>query len=230
MTIELPSEIVRQSIVGNSPVSLPGKPSVIAATIRLQDQAQNTASTVVNLLKQRNINVHMISGDREGSVNELAHTLGIPKQMTRFRHRPGQKQKYVKELQNNGRVVMFVGDGLNDAVALRQADVGVHINKGHEIAKSASDVILMTTRLQDILILLDISHAAYRRIILNFGWSALYNVLAILMAAGVFIKFRILPAFAGLGELVSVLPVVLIAFTMRFYDYGRDYREVTETS
>jgi Cu2+-exporting ATPase len=78
------------------------------------------------------------------------------------------------------------------------------------------------------LILLDISGAAYRRIILNFSWSALYNLLAILLAAGAFVKagnqIRIRPQWAGLGELVSVLPVVLIAFQMRWRNYGKSYR------
>jgi hypothetical protein len=86
----------------------------------------------------------------------------------------------------------------------------------------------MTTRLHDVLILLDISRAAYRRIMINFGWSALYNLVAVLLAAGAFVKagdkVRIKPQWAGLGELVSVLPVVLIAFQMRWRNYGSPYR------
>jgi hypothetical protein len=88
----------------------------------------------------------------------------------------------------------------------------------------------MTTRLHDVLILLDISRAAYRRIMINFGWSALYNLVAVLLAAGAFVKagdqIRIKPQWAGLGELVSVLPVVLIAFQMRWRDYGVPYRPI----
>jgi Cu2+-exporting ATPase len=195
-----------------------------AATFRLQDRERAGANKVVELLTERGISVHMISGDGEGAVNEIAHTFNIPKVRTRWRLKPVDKQKYIHELQKEDKVVMFCGDGTNDSVALKQADVGVHVNGGSDVAKGASDVVLMTTRLHDILILLDISIAAYRRIILNFGWSALYNLLAILMAAGAFVKFRIEPQWAGLGELVSVLPIIVIAFSLKWRDYGRRYR------
>ncbi|KAF2798465.1 heavy metal translocatin [Melanomma pulvis-pyrius CBS 109.77] len=197
---------------------------VLSATFRLQDRARHSAEKVVKLLGDRGIAVHMISGDSEGAVKEIAHTLNIPKSHTRCRLRPGDKQKYIQDLQNNGKIVMFVGDGTNDSVALKQADVGVHMNHGSDVAKSASDVVLMTTRLHDILILLDISKAAYRRIITNFAWSAIYNMVAILMAAGAFVQVRIEPAYAGLGELVSVVPIFLIAFQMKWRDYGKSYR------
>ncbi|KAF2276702.1 heavy metal translocatin [Westerdykella ornata] len=197
---------------------------VLCATFRLEDRPRAGTDEVVRLLQARNIRVHMISGDGEGPVNAIAHTLNIPKAHTRWRCKPEDKQRYVHELQKDGRVVCFCGDGTNDSAALKQADVGVHMNQGTDVAKSASDVVLMTTRLHDVLILLDISKAAYRRIIANFSWAAIYNVVAILMASGAFVKVRIAPAYAGLGELVSVLPVLLIAFQMKWRDYGRKYR------
>jgi P-type E1-E2 ATPase len=167
----------------------------------------------------------MISGDAQGAVDDIAHTLGIPRRNTKARCKPDGKKHYVSDLQDLGRVVMFVGDGTNDSIALKQANVGVHINQSSstDVAKSAADIVLMTNRLYDILILLDISRAAYRRIILNFIWSGVYNVFAVALAAGVFTclleEARIDPQFAGLGELVSVLPVVLIAFQMRWKQY-----------
>jgi heavy metal translocating P-type ATPase len=199
---------------------------VLSATFRLQDRPRHGAEKVVKLLGERRITVHMVSGDCEGAVKEISHTLNIPKFYSQCRLKPGDKQKYIQTLQSDGKVVMFVGDGTNDSVALKQADVGVHMNHGSDVAKSASDVVLMTTRLHDILILLDVSKAAYRRIIMNFAWSAIYNVIAILMAAGAFVKVRIEPAYAGLGELVSVLPIFLIAFEMKWRDYGKGYRAI----
>jgi Cu2+-exporting ATPase len=197
---------------------------VLSATFRLADRARDQVDGLIGLLQKRNLKVHMISGDGEGAVSEIAHTLNIPKHQTRWRHKPVDKQRYIHELQKEGKVVLFCGDGTNDSIALKQADVGVHINHGSDAAKSASDVVLMTTRLHDILILLDISKAAYRRIILNFSWSAIYNLVAILMASGAFVKIRIAPAYAGFGELVSVLPVVLIAFQMKWRNYGWRYK------
>ncbi|KAF1946059.1 heavy metal translocatin [Clathrospora elynae] len=203
---------------------------VLSATFELTDRQRPTAEIVLKRLFDRGIQVHMISGDTEGAVHDIAGALNIQRSHTKSRCNPEGKMNYIQDLQQAGRVVMFVGDGTNDSVALKQADVGVHINQGSDIAKSAADVVLMTARLHDILILLDISHAAYQRIILNFSWSALYNVFAILLAAGAFVEareqMRITPQWAGLGELVSVLPVVLIAFQMRWRNYGKKYRVI----
>jgi heavy metal translocating P-type ATPase len=205
---------------------------VLHATFELKDRSRHTAEMVTQKLQSRGINIHMISGDGQGAVDDIAHSLNIPKCNTKSRCRPEGKMTYVRDLQAQGKVVMFVGDGTNDSVALKQADVGVHINQeqGSDVAKSAADVVLMTARLHDVLILLDISRAAYRRIMMNFLWSALYNAAALLLAAGAFTSVmaeaRIDPQYAGLGELVSVLPVVLIAFQMRWRNYGKQYRAI----
>jgi P-type E1-E2 ATPase len=184
---------------------------------------------VVAELKKRKMTVHMISGDGQGAVDDIAHSLNIAKKHTKSRCSPNGKMVYIRDVQAKGKVVMFVGDGTNDSVALKQADVGVHVNQGgSDVAKGAADVVLMTSRLQDVLILLDISRAAFRRIVANFVWSGCYNMFAILLAAGAFVgvgeRVRIQPQWAGLGELVSVLPVVLIAFQMRWRHYGVRYR------
>jgi heavy metal translocating P-type ATPase len=202
---------------------------VLVATFKLKDQAKHNAEKVVAELQRRNMRVHMISGDGQGAVDDVAHSLNIAKKQTKSRCSPNGKMVYIRDVQAEGRVVMFVGDGTNDSVALKQADVGVHVNQGgSDVAKGAADVVLMTSRLQDVLILLDISKAAFRRIVANFGWSACYNMFAILLAAGAFVgvgkEVRIQPQWAGLGELVSVLPVVLIAFQMRWRNYGVRYR------
>ncbi|KAH7068627.1 E1-E2 ATPase-domain-containing protein [Paraphoma chrysanthemicola] len=202
----------------------------LSATFKLKDRARHTAAVVIEKLHERGIHTHMISGDGQGAVDDIAHTLGITKPNTKARCTPEGKMNYVKDLQQPGKIVMFVGDGTNDSVALKQADVGVHINQSSDVAKSAADIVLMTTRLHDILILLDISRAAYRRIIVNFIWAAMYNLAAVLLASGVLTKAmksaRISPEYAGLGELVSVLPVVLIAFQMRWVNWGKRYRDI----
>ncbi|KNG51554.1 heavy metal translocatin [Stemphylium lycopersici] len=201
----------------------------LRATFELKDRSRPGAEVVIGKLQARGIQVHMISGDTEGAVEDTAGELHIQKEKTKSRCKPEGKCTYVRDLQTPGKVVMFVGDGTNDSVALKQASIGVHINQGSsDVAKSAADVVLMTTRLHDILILLDISKAAYRRIVANFSWSAAYNLFAILLASGAFVKagsqIRVQPQWAGLGELVSVLPVVLIAFQMHCRNYGRKYR------
>jgi Cu2+-exporting ATPase len=113
-------------------------------------------------------------------------------------------------------VVVFCGDGTNDAVALAQATIGVHMNEGTDIAQSAADVVLMRPALGGILIMLNASRKSVNRIKFNFAWSFLYNTFAILLAAGAFVNARIPPEFAGLGELVSVLPVIAAAVLLRW--------------
>jgi Cu2+-exporting ATPase len=202
----------------------------LRASFELMDQPRPGAGMVIEKLHARGIDVHMLSGDTDGAVHAIASALYIHQANTKARCKPEGKMNYVRDLQKPGKVVMFVGDGTNDSAALKQAHVGVHLNDGSDVAKSAADVVLMTTRLHDILILLDISCGGYRRIILNLLWSAAYNVVAILLAAGAFVKagaqVRIKPQWAGLGELVSVLPVVLIAFQMRWRNYAKNYRVI----
>ncbi|USP81497.1 uncharacterized protein yc1106_08771 [Curvularia clavata] len=200
----------------------------LQASFELKDKIRPGAEMVIEKLHTRQVRVHMISGDTEGAVDEDAGALHIHEDCTKSRCRPDEKRTYIKDLQDQGRIVMFVGDGTNDSVALKQANIGVHVGEGSDVAKSAADIVFMTTRLHDILILLDISGAAYRRMIINFSWSGLYNISAILLAAGAFVpvgnQIRIKPQWAGLGELISVLPVMLIAFQMQWRDYGHAYR------
>ncbi|KAJ4989763.1 copper-translocating P-type ATPase [Stagonosporopsis vannaccii] len=207
----------------------------LSAVYKLRDKTKHHAGRVVEALQKRHIAVHMISGDSQGSVDAVAHELNIPKRYTKSRCKSEGKQTYIRDLQEKlykgkNRVILFVGDGTNDSVALKQADVGAHMYSSQsspDIAKQAADVILMTERVADVLVLLDISRGAYRRIITNLVWSATYNLGAILLAAGTFsgikkggLEVRIPPQWAALGELVSILPVVGVAFQMRWRNYG----------
>ncbi|KAI1334794.1 heavy metal translocatin [Xylariaceae sp. FL0016] len=202
--------------------------SELQAVFGLKDTRRPDSAAVITELKKRNVSVSILSGDDDGAVQAVATSLGIPPENARSRCSPADKQAYIQELLDQGRderkksppVVVFVGDGTNDAVALAQATIGVHVNAGTDVAQSAADVVLMRPSLGGVVTMVDVSRAAVRRILFNFGWSFVYNVLAILLAAGAFTSAsrsaRIPPEFAGLGELVSVLPVVLVALSLRW--------------
>lgn len=188
------------------------------ATFGLSDSLRPDSQFVVNELQKRKIAVSIISGDDVGAVDAIAAQLNIPASHVRARCTPGDKQEYLKQLRRHAaEKVLFCGDGTNDAVALAQADTGVHINTGSDVAQTAADVVLMRPYLSGILVLLDLSQAASHRIFFNFAWAFVYNVFAILLAAGAFVNVRIEPQYAGLGEIVSVLPVILIALQLKFF-------------
>ena len=194
------------------------------ATFLLKCSIRPSAAPTITSLQRQGIHVHMLTGDHEGAAYTTAGTLGIPDSLTKAHLKPAQKKEYVEALQADSRTVLFVGDGTNDAAALKAAAVGVHLAQGSDIAKSAADIVLMNPNLQDVLVLLEVSRAAYRRIVVNFVWSFVYNSVAVLAASGAFRVWRVEPQWAGLGELVSVCPVVVVAWSMRWRTYGRGHR------
>ncbi|KAH6712438.1 P-type ATPase-like protein [Leptodontidium sp. MPI-SDFR-AT-0119] len=189
----------------------------LTAVFGLEDRIRPDALETINELKCRDISISLLSGDNEKVVNTIGAHLGIPSPNIRPSCTPAQKQAYVKyQLAIPNSTVLFCGDGTNDAVALAQASIGMHMNGGTDVARSAADAVLMNSSLKRIITLIDLSRAFYRRVVFNFIWSFVYNLFAILLAAGAIPRARIPPAYAGLGELVSVLPVIAIAMQLRW--------------
>lgn len=192
----------------------------LVAVFGLEATLRDDASTVVATLVERGIAVSIVSGDEIGAVQKAALKLGISQEAARARCTPREKQQYVKDLmQADNNTVLFCGDGVNDAAALSQASVGVHMNNGASTAWTAGDAVLLRPSLLGILVLLDLSRDSCRQIVFNFTWAAVYNVFAILLAAGAFIHLRLSPQYAGLGEAVSVLPVILVPLQLRWRKY-----------
>ena len=192
----------------------------LVAVFGLQATLRDEASTVIARLMSRGMHVSIISGDETGAVEQAALDLGISLKAVRARCTPREKQQYVKELMDtNKSTVLFCGDGVNDAAALTQASVGVHMSNGPGTAWSAGDVVLSRPSLLGILVLMDLSRDSWHQIVFNFCWAAVYNLLAILLAAGAFVHVRLSPQYAGLGEAVSVLPVLLVPLRLRLKRY-----------
>jgi heavy metal translocating P-type ATPase len=196
----------------------------LLAVFGLTDILRPDAISAVTELHRRDITVSLVSGDHAAAVDLIAAELGIPDDHVRASCSPADKQAYVKSVKggagSHGEVVLFCGDGSNDAIALAEADVGVHMSEGTDIAQSAADAVLVRPYLAGILVLMDLSKAAHQRIIFNFAWAFIYNLFAVLLAAGAFVDARIAPQYAGLGELVSVLPVILIAAQLKWAKVG----------
>lgn len=188
------------------------------AVFGLSDRIRSETKLVLAELKRRKIAISIVSGDDAGATENLAAKLDIPLSNVRSQCTPADKQKYIKTLAAEGHeCTLFCGDGTNDAVALAEADIGVHMSTGSEMAQAAADVVLIRPSLTGVLLSLDLSRSAMHRVFLNFAWSFVYNLFGMLLAGGAFVNARISPQFAGLGEIVSVLPVILIALQLRWF-------------
>lgn len=200
----------------------------LLAIYGLRDALRLDAASVISALQARKILVSIVSGDSIIAVNKLATELSVPLSHVKGQCTPEDKARYITSLSvaptgsksKTPMVTIFCGDGSNDAIALARADIGIHMAGGTDLAKSAADVVLTHKSLSGILALLDLSRACMRRVYLNFAWSFVYNLFAILLAAGAFLTVRIPPAYAGLGELVSVLPVIAVAMQLRWMKFG----------
>ncbi|KAL9469244.1 hypothetical protein ACSS6W_010938 [Trichoderma asperelloides] len=195
--------------------------NTLEAVYGLEDELRPDAVETIRTLQKRGISAHVVSGDDDGAVQTLASKLGIPSDLVRSRSSPADKKEYIQKLLGTTTVrkqpvIVFCGDGTNDAVALAQATIGVHMNEGTDVAQSAADVVLMRPSLGGILTMMNVSRKSVNRVKFNFVWSFIYNAFAVLLAAGAFVNARIPPEFAGLGELVSVLPVIAAAVLLRW--------------
>ena len=155
-----------------------------AGAIAIADAPRPTSRDAVRALRERAVEVVMLTGDNEATARRIAEGLGIEHVIADIL--PGDKAAEVAELQRSGRRVAMVGDGVNDAPALAQADLGIAIGAGADVAIETADVVLMRSDPLDILMALTIGEGTLRKMRQNLGWAVGYNAVAIPIAAGVF--------------------------------------------
>ncbi|PVF91750.1 heavy metal translocatin [Serendipita vermifera] len=173
------------------------------------------AKDLVSELKRRGKKVFILSGDNRAAVDRLSNTLGVPLEDTRAGCTPEDKSAAIRSFQAEAQRVCFVGDGTNDGPALSCAEVALSVAAGSEVALTAAGAILLGSDIRrGVLALLDIAQASRTRVRLALIWCVIYNIFAILLASGALVKVRIEPRWAGIGEVVSLVPVVLIAFSL----------------
>ena len=186
------------------------------AVIAISDPIKPTAKEAVTLLKRMGLSVTMLSGDVKRGAEAVAAEVGIDEILAEVL--PSQKADIVKKLQRQGRHVAMVGDGINDAPALAQADVGIAIGTGTDIAMEASDVTLIRGDLRGVVTAMLLSRRTMGTIRLNLFWAFVYNVVGIPIAAGVLFPFfhvLLSPVFASAAMAWSSLSVVLNSLTLR---------------
>ena len=195
----------------------------ILGLVAIADAPRPSAKAAVTKLRERGVEVAMLTGDNEGTAKRIASELGIDIVLADVL--PGQKADKVKELQAQGKRVGMVGDGVNDAPALTQADVGFAIGAGTDVAMESADVVLMRSDPYDIVGAIELSRATLRKMHQNLFWAVAYNVVAFPMAAGVFYPLVVSPevaalAMSGSSALVAVNALLLKRTRLEGIDRG----------
>ena len=197
---------------GNSVIYLVKNKKVIA-TFGLKDVIRKESTTLVEKLKEKNIEVVMLSGDNQVTAEKIAKELGID--IVEAEKTPKEKTEYIKKRMQEGRIVMMVGDGINDAPSLTTAHVGVSLTSGTDIATNAANIVLVSTNIEKVVDVLDISKQTMKNIKENLFWAFFYNVLMVPIAMGMIPIIKINPMLACLAMILSSLTVTANALRLR---------------
>jgi Cu2+-exporting ATPase len=194
----------------------------VVGALRLADAVREESRVAVEALHALGRQVVMITGDADAVAKTVAHELGIDRYFAGVR--PEHKAAKVKELQDEGRSVAMVGDGVNDAPALAQADVGIAIGAGTDVAIASAGVILASSDPRSVLSVIQLSRASYRKMTQNLWWAAGYNLLSVPLAAGVLAPIGfVLPMSVGAILMsLSTIVVALNAQLLRRLDLAAD--------
>lgn len=189
------------------------KEEEVIQMIVISDALKSDAKHTIKLLIEKGITPYMITGDQKETANYIAAELGI--EHVFYEVLPHEKAEIVEQIRREKSVVAFVGDGINDAPALKMADVGFAVGSGSDIAIDTSDVTLMSTDLKLVIDAIDLSLATLKNIYLNFFWAFAYNVIMIPLAAYGLLN----PSLAGIGMGFSSIMVVLNALSLKRFKF-----------
>ncbi len=187
----------------------------ILALIGVNDIVREEAKEVINTLSSMNIETVMLTGDNKETATKIAQELGISRVVSDVL--PKEKANMVNELKTGNRFVMMCGDGINDSPALANADIGISVKSGTDIAMDSSDVILTKNNLSSIVKLINISKKTIKNIKQNLFWAFFYNCLMIPVAMGIFrgVGISITPMIASLAMVFSSITVILNALRLK---------------
>jgi Cu2+-exporting ATPase len=178
-----------------------------AGIITLADTIRDTSAAAVNELKDMHIKTFLLTGDNENIASSVADKLGMDGYLANVL--PHNKQEKIKEFQDKGEIVAMTGDGVNDAPALAQADVGIAVGSGTDVAAETADIILVNSDPKDVVNMIAFGRATYKKMIQNLWWAVSYNVVAIPLAAGVLSPWFVLSP--AMGAVLMSLSTIIVA-------------------
>ncbi len=195
------------------------KNNELVGLIAIKDNVKESSKEAILNLKKLGINVVMITGDNEVTANAIANEVGLSKVIANVK--PIDKQKIIESLKiDQKNLVAMVGDGVNDALALTSADLGISVGNGSDVAIDSSDIILLRNDLMDVLNVISLSKRTLLTIKVNLFWAFFYNFICVIIATGLFYYingFKINPMLGSLAMSISSVSVVLNALTINLF-------------
>ncbi len=185
----------------------------LKGAVALADIVRRESKEAIARLKAMGVRCMMLTGDNRLVAKWVSGEIGLDEYFAEVL--PRQKAEKVKEVQSRGLIVAMTGDGVNDAPALAQADVGIAIGAGTDVAVEAADIVLVKSNPMDAVAILELSRATYRKMVQNLAWATGYNAFAIPLAAGVLYKFGVLLSPA-MGAILMAASTVIVAINARF--------------
>ena len=214
---ELLSAALRFADEGKTPLFF-SRGGYVMAVVAVADVLKPSSRQAVSELRAMGLDVIMLTGDNSATAEAIREEVGISRAIAEVL--PQDKEREVRTLQEQGRRVAMVGDGINDAPALTRADVGIAIGAGTDIAMESADIVLMRSDLLDVTEAIKLSRAVIRNIRQNLFWAFFYNIIGIPIAAGLFYNgfgLRLDPMIAAAAMSMSSVSVVTNALRLRFF-------------
>lgn len=214
---DFPQKAEELAAQGKTPLYFADEKQVLGV-IAVADTPKPTSAQAVSAFRQLGLDVVMLTGDNQRTADAIGKELGVTQVMAQVL--PQDKEAKVRQLQEAGKKVAMVGDGINDAPALARADVGLAIGAGTDVAIESADIVLMKSDLLDAAAAVELSRATIRNIKENLFWAFFYNTLGIPLAAGVFYHWthwQLNPMFAAAAMSLSSFCVVSNALRLRFF-------------
>ena len=214
---DFPQKAEKLAAQGKTPLYFADEKQVLGV-IAVADTPKPTSAQAVSAFRQLGLDVVMLTGDNQRTADAIGKELGVTQVMAQVL--PQDKEAKVRQLQEQGKKVAMVGDGINDAPALARADVGLAIGAGTDVAIESADIVLMKSDLLDAAAAVELSRATIRNIKENLFWAFFYNTLGIPLAAGVFYHWthwQLNPMFAAAAMSLSSFCVVSNALRLRFF-------------
>jgi Cu+-exporting ATPase len=170
----------------------------------VKDTLKPGAAKVVERLQEQGLKSYLLTGDNKLTATSIARQVGIAAENVFAEVRPEQKAEFVKRLQQEGQRVAFVGDGINDAPALEQADLGIAVSRASDVAREAADIILLKSEIEAVPEALGLARATLRTIKQNLFWAFFYNAAGVPLAALGFMSPILCAAAMGLSDFIVI--------------------------